>query len=428
MEYMKKLLCLLVALCCFVGCLTVGVSASSGSLDNFVDRYEYSDDLFLDISDGYWYGKYVAKVFALGLMDGRGEGLFAPNDSVTIAETITLAARLHDIYSGGDGEFEETEPWYKAYVDYALSESIISTAAWDYSAATTRRQFASIVCAALPKKALNVISDVPDGSIPDVSSTDPTADAVYSLYRAGVLTGSDALGTFHPDEDISRSAVAAIISRMAVRNMRVQFSLNRYKGPEPPLQPAADEDFFADACILGNSLVEGIRLYSGLKSMTYYSYTGMTVISAASGYNYVLNNGAYGTALDAMAQHDYSKVYIELGINEIGFPVETFTDYYRKVIERIQADQPDADIYILSLTPVSKAKDSQGTFTMARVNAYNAGLKELAKDMECYFIDCVTPLVDATGFLAPGDTWDGVHFNIPKYYEWEQIIRTHYVD
>ena len=424
---MKKLICFALALCLFSSCLCCAY-ATGGSLDNFSDKYEYTDGLFADISDGYWYGKYVAKVFALGLMDGRGDGYFAPNDPVTVAETITLAARLHHIYSGGDGIFPESEPWYKVYVDYAMDNGIITTDAWKYADATTRRQFASILCAALPREALNTMNDVPDGSIPDILDSDPCRDAIYSLYRAGVLTGNDAEGSFLPDNDISRSAVAAIISRMAVRSMRVPFSLNPYRGPDTPVQSVAGEEFFSDACIIGNSLVEGIRLFSGLKTMTYYSCTGMTVISAVSGRDFVLYPGYRGSAVDAMSQRDFSKVYIELGINEIGFPVETFTAYYRTLIERVKAAQPDADIYILSLTPVSRAKDAQGTFTMARVNSYNAGLKALAKDMEVYFIDCVTPLVDETGFLPPKDTWDGVHFDIPKYSEWEHIIRTRYVD
>ena len=65
---------------------------------------------------------------------------------------------------------------------------------------------------------------------------------------------------------------------------------------------------------------------------------------------------------------------------------------------------------------------------MSRINAYNEGLKKLASEMHCYYIDCVSPLVDETGYLPSSDTWDGVHFNIPKYAEWEQVIRTHYVD
>ena len=425
---MRKAVCLLLALCFFAACLPVGVMAEEGSLDNFTEKYEYTEGRFNDVSFGYWYGKYVAKAFALGLMQGRDGSIFAPGDSISIAETITLAARLHNIYNGGDGYFEQSEPWYRVYVDYACENGIIHTDKWNYYASATRRRFVSILEKALPAAELNAISDVPDNTIPDVLVTDPAAAAIYRLYRAGVLTGSDALGTFYPEEYIDRSAVAAIVSRMAVRSMRVEFSLNPYKGPETPVQPVAGDEFFSEACIIGNSLVEGIRIYSGLKSMTYYSCTGMTVISAMSGRDFLLNSGYYGSAVDAMSQRNYSRVYIELGVNEIGFPVETFTDYYGKIIDRVQHSQPNADVYILSLTPVSRSKDAGGVFTMARINAYNEGLRALAEDKECYFIDCVTPLVDETGYLAPGDTWDGVHFDIPKYAEWEHIIRTRYVD
>ncbi len=38
---------------------------------------------------------------------------------------------------------------------------------------------------------------------------------ILRLYRAGVLSGSDALGTFHPDRPISRAETAAIVSRVA---------------------------------------------------------------------------------------------------------------------------------------------------------------------------------------------------------------------
>lgn len=425
---MKKFICVILALCVFASAFPVFASASEPGLDNFSDRYEYSDDLFLDISSGYWYGKYVAKVFALGLMEGMGNQRFAPKESASIAESITLACRLHSIYHGGDGVFPRSVPWYQVYVDYAYENGIIDTKEMNFSNRATRREFAQILCAAFPDEAFNVISDIPDNSIPDVKLDDEGADDIYKLYRAGVLTGSDDRGTYYPDDTINRAAVATIISRMAIRTMRIPFALEAYNGPELPEREPVGDDFFTDACLIGNSLCEGIRIYSNLKTMTYLSRTSMTVISAFSGHDFALYPGYYVSAMDAMAAGDYKKVYIELGINEIGFPVETFVGYYRQIIEKVQKEQPAADIYILSLTPVSRAKDAGGVFTMSRINAYNEGLKQLASEMHCYYIDCVSPLVDETGYLPSSDTWDGVHFNIPKYAEWEQVIRTHYVD
>ena len=123
----------------------------------------------------------------------------------------------------------------------------------------------------------------------------------------------------------------------------------------------------------------------------------------------------------------YAKVYIELGINDIGWPVETFISDYGKMIDRIKADQPDADIYIMAITPVSRNREATSSyFTKARVEMYNAALYQLAKEKECYYIDCYSILQGPDGYLPEEHTWDGVHLNVPQYSVWEECIRTHY--
>lgn len=58
----------------------------------------------------------------------------------------------------------------------------------------------------------------------DYSALDK-ATAIYRLYNAGVLTGNDQYGTFTPDANITRSAVATIISRIVEPSLRQQFTL-----------------------------------------------------------------------------------------------------------------------------------------------------------------------------------------------------------
>ena len=63
---------------------------------------------------------------------------------------------------------------------------------------------------------------IPDDSIPDVKSgSGYWASSVYTLYRAGILNGSDEKGSFFPDTNISRAAVAAICVRMIQSDKRV---------------------------------------------------------------------------------------------------------------------------------------------------------------------------------------------------------------
>ena len=86
----------------------------------------------------------------------------------------------------------------------------------------TRQEFAAIVANALPSEALPAINSVPFGSIPDVYRSDA---AIYKLYRAGILAGNDAAGTFRPNSPITRAEVATILVRMADPNARVLFRL-----------------------------------------------------------------------------------------------------------------------------------------------------------------------------------------------------------
>ena len=51
------------------------------------------------------------------------------------------------------------------------------------------------------------------------------ASPVYKLYRAGILTGGDAKGTFSPLTYITRAECATIVARMADSDNRVEFTL-----------------------------------------------------------------------------------------------------------------------------------------------------------------------------------------------------------
>ena len=184
-------------------------------------------------------------------------------------------------------------------------------------------------------------------------------------------------------------------------------------GKVPLQEAAADDNFFSDAAFLGNSLVDGFRLYSGLKTCDVYASTSMTVLGA-------------GELVAQMPQGTYGKVYILLGINEIGYEPDYFKEQYSALLDTIQASQPNAEIYIMSLTPVSAAKSAQGTFTMERVLAYNEKLLELAEEREMWYLDLVEALADDTGYLPANVTTDGVHFTAEEYAVWLEYLRTHY--
>ena len=190
---------------------------------NFTKRYEYGDGVFTDVKADDWFYENVSTVYEYGLMNGKGGGRFDPKGNVTVAETLTIAARISSIYGTGSDEFEKTSPWYKTYVDYCAENGIldgIEDVSDIFGEPAARGLFAAILAASLPSEELGEKNRVPDGAIPDVDPGDEYAPSIYALYRAGVTIGSDSKGSFNPENSIKRSEVAAIVTRMIDPSLR----------------------------------------------------------------------------------------------------------------------------------------------------------------------------------------------------------------
>lgn len=421
---MKKISAFVVLLALIVGLCPNALAA--GGMSAFSPVRDYRSGQFSDVSDDAWYAENVRLVYEYGLMNGAGSDTFAPDSPITVTQVIAVAARISRIYETGRDDFLQGRLWYDVYVRYALDRGIISTR-FNCRRTATRAEAADILSRSLPESALRQMNSVADGAISGVSSKSEYAGGIYRLYRAGVLSGSDGRGTFSPDEPITRAEAAAIIARIIVPSMRKSFTLD-YSGPDVPEARMADDEFFSDAAMLGNSLVDGLRLYGGLKEMDFYCATSVTVVSALKTADVETASGGKVTLLNKLLSKQYGKIYIELGINEIGFDTQTFIDLYGDMADRITAAQPDADVYFISLLPVTKKRsDSSSTFNMTRINKYNDALRELAAEKHCYYLDVCSAFLDDEGYLSEDWDVDGVHL-LPNYYSiWEDYVRTHYV-
>ena len=187
----------------------------------------YFQGQFSDVPANQWFTNNVANAFSFGLMKGNSATTFDPYGDVTVAEAIAMAARIHSIYTTGSENFTQGTPWYQCYLDYAYKNKIISYAYYncDVKHKATRAQFAEIFAAALPDEALSIKNSVSDNAVPDVKMKDSYSAPVYKLYRAGILAGGDAKGTFSPGTFITRAECATIVARMADSDNRVSFSL-----------------------------------------------------------------------------------------------------------------------------------------------------------------------------------------------------------
>ena len=205
-----------------------GMGEDQGAEVHFPVVNSYSKGQFKDVKANDWFDSWVGACYELGLIKGVSDASFDPKGEVTIAQAVTMACRLHSIYTKGTDEIETVSgPWYQTYMDYAYKNGIINSAYYfcDPTEAANRAQFAEIFADALPAEALTAINDLEDGAVPDVEADASFSKYVYLLYRAGIIQGSDSKGTFNPGSNITRAEAAAILARMAESDNRLEFEL-----------------------------------------------------------------------------------------------------------------------------------------------------------------------------------------------------------
>ncbi len=197
---------------------------------------------FDDIPGNSWYAANVRAVAEAGIINGKGNGVFAPNANVTLAEAVKLAAAVHAKLTGSSYDFSGGSPWYQPYIDYLnQTGEFPDLSGYNFNAPANRELFAKVMSGVLSamKQSERDRNKVEDGSIPDVPNTLANKE-IYDLYRAGIVTGSDAQGTYNPHSNIKRSEVAAIIHRFIDAGQRKSITLT--SGQAKDISPVSTND------------------------------------------------------------------------------------------------------------------------------------------------------------------------------------------
>lgn len=215
-------------------------------MENFKKELTYPG--FSDVSERAWYEKDVRTVYEMGFMNGKPNNKFDPDGQLTVAEAITLAARVNAAYYETSFTPGGT-PWYQNAVDFASDHHIISEEQFtqaDYDRPATRAEVAVLLFETIGFGNYNRIT-----YIPDVTEKTLGCNEIYLLYNAGVFTGKgtlvegqlsgDKAGSFFPDDAVTRAEAAAIIHRVTVPSERVRFDLSGHRPGK--VVNAADDSF-----------------------------------------------------------------------------------------------------------------------------------------------------------------------------------------
>lgn len=201
--------------------------------------------------------------------------------------------------------------------------------------------------------------------------------------------------------------------------------------PVPEGEAVDQEEWFADAVFIGDSRTDGFRLFSGVTSEAgFLVHTGLTVYDVMEDKPVIRRGDEKLPLLEALAEKQYGKVYISLGVNELGYRApENFAETYGKLIDAIQECQPDAILYIQSIIPVNtekcKANNQLYYVTNENITAYNEALTAMAEEKQVRLVNVSEALVDETWEPPKDISADGVHFKKDGYVLWLDYLTTH---
>lgn len=194
--------------------------------------------------------------------------------------------------------------------------------------------------------------------------------------------------------------------------------------PEPQERQfqRVEMDYLDDALFIGDSRTSTLYEYAGWEKTDFFVKYGQTVWD-------VWDNDMDGVTLEQMlTSKKYGKIYIMLGINELGRgTAESFAEQFGVVVAQVQQLQPEAVIFVESIMHVTQSKDAENTYiNNQEINARNELLKTLANNQNIFYID-ENEVMDepGTGKLKEEYSFDGVHLQV-KYIEvWREFLLNH---
>ncbi len=184
-------------------------------------------------------------------------------------------------------------------------------------------------------------------------------------------------------------------------------------------------NFDSTVAFIGDSRTQGFIMYNGLKKVQDYSYIGLMVDTAISKEFIKTNDGNKITILEDMKNKDIQKVYIMLGLNELGWSYpQVFKLKYGELIDEIRKIKPNCTIYLQSIIPVTESKDkSDKIFNNKNVDEFNKLIQELSSEKNVKYLDVKSALVDEKGFLPEEASTDGIHIDIDYCKKWLDYLK-----
>ena len=136
--------------------------------------------------------------------------------------------------------------------------------------------------------------------------------------------------------------------------------------------------------------------------------------------------------LEALALKQYDNVYIMLGVNELGYPAQSYESGLGKLLDRILELQPQAVVYLQTMPPLNDALCRQNRLASYISNEnlarFTPAIVRRGAEKMVVLLDPAPANTGPDGQLPAARANDGCHFSYSGYARWADYLRTHVMD
>ena len=252
-----------------------------------------------------------------------------------------------------------------------------------------------------------------------VEHTEPMEPSSQRLEAEEGIT-SEIINT---TEDATSEVTAESAKEAAEGSVSTQeFSEQPERGP---LEfETVERDYFDDALFVGDSRTVGIMEYGGLENATFFADSGMSVYGLPLKKITIPDTGKV-TFEELLEQKKFGKIYLMLGLNELGYRFDATQQKYRDTVNKIRELQEDAIIYLCANMHVTEEQSGKDAiYNNTKVNQMNDMISGLADGETIFYIDINELFDDEAGSLSSEYSSDAFHVYGKHYVEWVDWLCT----
>ncbi len=173
---------------------------------------------FNDVADTHWAKEYIYYLAEKGIIKGKTENTFAPEDSITRAEFAALLARISgDDMLNASSKFVDVNEsaWYAPSVAWAVNAGItLGTSENTFSPDNmiTRQDMAVMIFRYAKYKSFRLPADFPAKTfLDDIEIRGSAKNAVSAMQQAGIISGRDD-NIFAPNDKATRAETVKMLN------------------------------------------------------------------------------------------------------------------------------------------------------------------------------------------------------------------------